>query len=297
MHDNSCFTGCVTIIGFLLFFFGIWATIESNIHERLLYQSQKSEVYTINKITDSIHRQEIQIDGRYHVTHVKVWYFTVNDSSNFWRKEKSYDIGDKVKRFYYINHRNQKAYSEFYDLEKNIYKNSTFWESTLFILYTLFFLLFTTIMYVEYFEYIKDQYNERLQKIKNVNLLDKIYNYLSLNKVIILISMLSVFLLINALGFYFVEVPETSINPSYPIFLFFILTFLIPVIFIQILRKKDKPSYRNLLNVIRITIVVTSIVSFFFTLIEFMEIGSLKETTILKALSETWSILKDLLSD
>ncbi|WP_430408787.1 hypothetical protein [Kordia sp.] len=296
MHDDGCFTGCATIISFFLFFFALWGNIESNIHKKQLYLSKKNELYTVKKISDTIQRFEISDGERFYVNYIKVWTFTLNDSLEFSSDEKKYNLGDNLKRFYYVNQKRQRVYSDYYSASTQSYSYNTFWESLLFILYVLFFIALTIIMYILYFDYVKEKYDENLKDIPKVNVLDKISNYLVLNKIIILVSIISIFLLIHSLNFYFKDIPETSFDPAIVIFICLIGTFLIPIVFIQILRNKEKPNYRNSLNVIRISLIISSALSLLLTLVELTKVGSFKETTMLKTLSETLNILKDLFS-
>lgn len=296
MHDDGCFTGCIGAILVFSFFFVLWGNIELNFHKRSLYLSKTSEVYTVKKIRDTIEKFDWFDDKKYNAHYVKVRYFTLNNSTEFYSPEKKFNLGDTIKRFYFINHKNEKIYSDYYRGSTKSYTYNTFWESTLFILYVLFFLLLTSIMYVKYFNYVKDQYNKRLGSLSKVNILDKIYSYLFLNKMIISISMISMFLLIFSLNSYFNDIPDVSINPANFILLSLIFTFLIPVIFIQILRNKEDPYYRNILNITRIFLIISSVFSLLFTLIELIKFGKFKETTVMKILSESWNILKDLLS-
>ncbi len=293
MHDDGCFTGCLGTIIIVSFFFVLWGTIELNFFNRSLYLSQTSEVYTVKKIRDTVENISWLGDKKYHSYDVNVRYFTLNDLTEFHSLEDKHNLGDTLKRFYYINHKNEKIFSSsFYKNNIKNYNYDSFWESTIFILYTLFFLILTSIMYVKYFNYVKSEYNKKLESLSHVNILDKIYTYLYLNKMIILISMISMGLLILSLNSYFNDIPNVSINPSHFILFSLIFTFLIPIVFIQILRNKEDPYYKNLLNIIRISLIAFSIFSLLFTLIELLQQGTYKETTIVKLLSEILKILK-----
>ncbi len=295
MHENGCFTGCITLFAGFFFFFALWGTIESNLHERLLYQSQRSEVKTIVKVKDSVGSTAgIVVDGRPITITVNFRTYTLSDSTIFSRSGKTYQLADKVRRFYYEDHNNEIRYSDYYNANIQHYSYRTFWESVVFLLYVLVFTIATVAMYVLYYEDVKEEYLTRLSAIPKANFLDKVFNYLDLNKVVILISMIGIFLLIRSLGLYFYEIPRTNFSPSWLIMGFLISTFFLPIVFIQVLRNREKPVYRNFLNIIRVTLIVSTIVSLLLTLTELGGIGAEEETQIERILKETWGIFKEL---
>lgn len=294
MDDIGC-APWIEILLAWLFFLGFWSTIESNQHKRLLRNSDKFETSIIREASPSEHLERVFDGERMVWSNTTIWTYSLDNSARFTeRNKKTFSEGDTLKRFYYVNHKNDTIYSDYVSVSTNEYKYNSFWERSIFILYILFFLILTFAMYRIYSKKHLKEYKDRLSEINNANIVDKVHVFLSQNKLIILVTSLSSGLLFLSLRFYFIKTPQVSINPAHLILYLTIFSFLIPIVFIVIFITKDNVYVRSPLKLIQIAVIISSIFYFIYNLIQLIELGRYDKTSIAKLLEWVWEIFKDI---